>query len=230
MGLYRTRNQRKHRCIITLFTPGSIVSNQKWGVVIRGSASNEIFEGVEIENNNYGQVQLITPASGAVPEGNTFSKCYFEPELNNATSPFVEFKSEFSSDYWAKRKHFYWKQFAVVGDTYLTLPPSTVFENNYITGAPVYFTINAAAPGCQVEGNINAHERCKSQYVGTGNTGRIMQYSNTNLASSGSWINFSATFPAKPVVHPISWTKKRYHLCLAKSSRDYSVLSSYVLW
>ena len=201
IGVYIKREINENTVAHNTFYAGSIVSNQKWGVVIRGSASNEIFEGVEIENNNYGQVQLITPASGAVPEGNTFSKCYFEPELSNATSPFVEFKSEFSPDTEPRGSIFIENKFAVVGDTNLTLPPSTVFVNNYITGAPVYFTINAAAPGCQVEGNINPMNVVRVNYVGTGNTGRIMQYSKTNLASSGSWINFGATFPAKPVVH-----------------------------
>jgi len=201
VGVYIKREINENTVAHNTFYAGSIVSNQKWGVIIRGSASNEIFEGVEIENNNYGQVQLITPASGSVPEGNTFSKCYFEPELSNATSPFIEFKSEFSPDTEPRGSIFIENKFAVVGDTNLTLPPSTVFLNNYITGAPVNFTINAAAPGCQVEGNINPMNVVRVNYVGTGNTGGIMQYSKTNLASSGSWINFDATFPSKPVVH-----------------------------
>ena len=183
------------------FYGGSIVTNQKWGVIIRGSASNEIFEGAEIENNKYGQVQLITSASGCVPEGNTFSKCYFEPDLTNATAPFVEFKTEASPETEPRGTIFIENKFAVVGNTTLTLPASSVFVNNYISGAPVTFIIDATAPDCQVQGNINPMGVVKVDYLGTGNTGRIMQYSKTNLATSGSWIDFNVTFPTKPVVH-----------------------------
>jgi hypothetical protein len=80
------------------FYGGSIVANLQWGVVISGSVSHEIFEGSEIENNCYGQVWLRTINPGLVPEGNIFSKCYFEPSLYNITANLIEFTTELSAE------------------------------------------------------------------------------------------------------------------------------------
>lgn len=199
-GVYIERNPDDNTVAHNTFYGGSIVSNQKWGVVIMGSASHEIFEGVEIENNCNGQVWLNTLTGGLVPEGNMFSKCYFEPRLSNATAPFIEFTTELSPGTEPWGNIFTGNKFAVVEDTPLTPPSNTVFTSNYISGAPVTFTITATAVGCHVEGNVNPTGVVTVNYVGTGNTGRIMQFSNNIMVASSSWVNFGATFPSKPVV------------------------------
>ena len=79
IGVYIRRDSGDCTVAHNTFYGGSIVANLQWGVVILGSVSNEIFEGSEIENNCNGQVWLRTINPGLVPEGNTFSKCYFEP-------------------------------------------------------------------------------------------------------------------------------------------------------
>ena len=155
IGVHINRDLDDNTVAHNTFYGGSIVTNLQWGIVIEGSASNEIFEGAEIENNQYGQVRLVTKAPGLVPEGNTFSKCYFEPWLLNITAPFIEFLTEIGAPEtlpWGNI--FQENKFAVVGDTTLTLPANTIFTNNYISGSPANFTIVATAPGCEVNGNI----------------------------------------------------------------------------
>ena len=201
IGVHIKRNPGDNTVAHNTFYGGSIVTNLQWGVLIEGSASNEIFEGAEIENNCNGQVQLITTNPGLVPEGNTFSKCYFEPWLLNTTAPFIEFRTELSPETKPWGNIFRDNKFAVCGDTTLTLPTSTIFTNNYFSGAPATLTIIATEQGCEVSGNINPAGVVKINYVGTGNTGRIMQISKTTLTTSSSWIDFGVTFPQGPVVH-----------------------------
>jgi len=184
------------------FYGGRIVTNLKWGVVIEGSVSHEVFDGVEIENNRYGQVLFNTLAAGGglVPEGNQFVRCYFEPEASNDTSPFVKFTTElgFGTEAWGTS--FTNNKFALAGTTSLTLGSHTIFSDNYITGASVTFTIDASAACCVVNGNINPTGSVTVNYIGTANTGRVMVLSNSILASSGNWISFTDVFPAKPAV------------------------------
>ena len=201
IGVYIRRDPGDCTVAHNTFYGGSIVTNLQWGVVIIGSASNEIFEGLEIENNCNGQVRLGTIKPGLVPEGNTFSKCYFEPWLLNTTAPLIEFTTELSPDTKPWGNIFKENKFAIVGDTTLTLPTNTIFTNNYISGCPSTFTIIATAVGCQVEGNVNPSGTVKVNFVGTGNTGRIMQYSKTNLVISSSWVDFGVTFPSGPIVY-----------------------------
>jgi hypothetical protein len=184
------------------FYGGRIVTNLKWGVVIEGSVSHEVFDGVEIENNMYGQVLFNTLAAGGglVPEGNQFVRCYFEPEPSNNTSPFVKFATELGAGTEAWGTSFTNNKFAIVGTTSLTLGSHTIFSDNYITGASVTFTVDASAACCVVDGNINPTGTVKVNYIGTANTGRVMVLSNSILASSGSWINFTDAFPANPSV------------------------------
>ena len=201
IGVYIRRDPGDNTVAHNTFYGGSIVTNLQWGVVIMGSVSHEIFEGVEIENNCNGQVWLGTINPGLVPEGNIFSKCYFEPTEMNTTTPFIEFTTESSPDIKPWGNIFKENKFAVIGETNLTLPTNTVFTNNYIHGAPVTFTIIASAAGCQVDGNIIPSGTVKVNYVGTANTGRIMQYSNSAVVASSSWIEFGDTFPSAPIVH-----------------------------
>jgi hypothetical protein len=184
------------------FYGGRIVTNLKWGVVIEGSASHEVFDGVEIENNMYGQVLFNTLAAGGglVPEGNQFVRCYFEPEPSNNTSPFIKFTTQLGPGTEAWGNSFTNNKFAIVGTTSLTLGSHTIFSDNYITGASVTFTVDASATCCVVDGNINPTGTVTVKYIGTANTGRVMVLSNSILASSGSWINFTDVFPANPAV------------------------------
>ncbi len=200
VGVYIRRDSGDCTVAHNTFYGGSIVANLQWGIVILGSVSNEIFEGTEIENNCNGQVWLCTINPGLVPEGNTFSKCYFEPSPNNITATLIIFTTELSAETKPWGNIFKENKFAIVVDTALTLPTYTVFTNNYITGASVTFTIIATAIGCEVDGNISPSGAVKVNYVGTANTGRIMQYSNSNLVASSSWVEFGNTFPSNPIV------------------------------
>jgi hypothetical protein len=184
------------------FYGGRIVTNLKWGVVIEGSASHEVFDGVEIENNMYGQVLFNTLAAGGglVPEGNQFVRCYFEPEPSNNTSPFIKFTTQLGPGTEAWGNSFTNNKFAIVGTTSLTLGSHTIFSDNYITGARVTFTIDASAACCVVNGNINPTGTVTVNYIGTANTGRVMVLSNSILASNGNWINFTNAFPTNPAV------------------------------
>jgi hypothetical protein len=201
IGVNIRRDPGDHTVAHNTFYGGSIVANLQWGVVITGSVSHEIFEGVEIENNCNGQVWLSTINPGLVPEGNTFSKCYFEPSLNNKTATLIEFTTELSPETKPWGNIFKENKFALCGDTTLTLPTNTIFKDNYISGAPVTFTIIATAVGCEVDGNYSPSGSVKVNYIGTANTGRIMQYSNSNLVASSSWVEFGDTFPSNPIVH-----------------------------
>jgi hypothetical protein len=243
IGVYVKRDPGGDTVAHNSFYGGSIVTNLQWGVVIMGSASNEIFEGVEIENNCHGQVRLSTLTPGLVPEGNTFSKCYFEPWPINTSAPFIEFTTELSPDTKPWGNIFKENKFAVCGDTTLTLPTNTIFTNNYISGAHATFTIIATASGCQVEGNINPTGEVKVNYVGTGNTGRIMQYSHTDLVASSSWVDFGATFPKGPVVYVSvtgngmvidAWAyqieKTRFYLVMFYSNGTEVTTPQYVMW
>lgn len=243
IGVYLRRDPGDCTVAHNTFYGGSIVTNLQWGVVILGSASNEIFEGVEIENNCYGQVRLGTINPGLVPEGNTFSKCYFESWLLNTTAPLIEFTTELSPDTKPWGNIFKENKFAIVGDTTLTLPTNTIFTNNYISGCPSTFTIIATAVGCQVEGNVNPSGRVKVNYVGTANMGRIMQYSKTNLVASSSWVDFGETFPSGPIVYVSvtgngmvidAWAYQiettRFYLVMFYSNGTEVTTSQFVMW
>jgi hypothetical protein len=243
VGILVTRAPGDNTVAHNTFYGGSIVTNLQWGVLIEGSASNEIFDGVEIENNRYGQVLLKTTAAGLVPEGNTFCKCYFEPWLLNDTAPFIEFRTELLPDTLPWGNIFKENKFAVVGDVTLTLPNYSIFDNNYISGQPVTFTIIAIATGCEVDGNVNPAGVVQVNYVGTGNTGRIMQISKTSLVQSSRWINFGATFPKGPIIQ-ISVTgngevinawayqieASRFYLVMFYSNEKEVTTPQYVTW
>ena len=129
------------------------------------------------------------------------------------------------------------------GDTTLTLPTNTIFTNNYISGAPVTFTIIATAIGCKVDGNISPSGSVKVNYVGTANTGRIMQYSNSNLVASSSWVEFGDTFPSNPIVQVSvtgngqvidAWAYQiettRFYLVMFYSNGTEVTTPQYVMW
>jgi len=243
VGVYIRRDSGDCTVAHNTFYGGSIVANLQWGIVILGSVSNEIFEGTEIENNCNGQVWLSTINPGLVPEGNTFSKCYFEPSLSNTTATLIEFTTELSAETKPWGNIFKENKFALCGNTTLTLPTNTVFKNNYISGAPVTFTIIATAVGCQVDGNISPSGVVKVNYVGTANTGRIMQYSNSNLVASSSWVEFGDTFPSNPVIHVSvtgngqvidAWAYQiettRFYLVMFYSNGTEVTTPQYVMW
>ena len=182
------------------FFGGSIVTNQQYGVLIEGLVTNDVFDGVEIENNYLAQVKLHTLDPGMVPEGETFTECYLESHRENPTATFIEFSSEISTNIMPWGNIFRENKFACVGDSTLTLPKDTIFIHNYITGDPVTFTIIAAEPGCNVDGNINPTDVVKIVYVGTGNTGRIMQISGVTLARAVLERYSGTTFPVGPII------------------------------
>ena len=200
VGVYIRRNPGDDVLAHNTFFGGSIVTNHQYGVLIEGLVTNDVFQGVEIENNYLAQVKLHTLDPGMVPEGETFTECYLEPHRENPTAPFIEFSSDPSTNIMPWGNIFRENKFACVGDSTLTLPKDTIFIHNYITGGPVTFTIVAAEPGCNVDGNINPTEAVNVVYVGTGNTGRIMQISGVTLTSSSSWIDLGTTFPSGPVI------------------------------
>ena len=181
IGVYIRRNPGDDVLAHNTFFAGSIVTNQQYGVLIEGLVSNDVFEGVEIENNYLAQVKLHTLDLGMVPEGEVFTECYLEPSFENPTAPFIEFSSDTTTSIMPWGNIFRENKFACVGDSTLILPKDTIFIHNYITGYPVTFTIIAAEPGCTVDGNINPTDVVNVVYVGTGNTGRIMQISGATL-------------------------------------------------
>ncbi len=243
VGVYIRRDSGDCTVAHNTFYGGSIVANLQWGIVIKGSVSNEIFEGTEIENNCNGQVWLGTINPGLVPEGNTFSKCYFEPALSNITATLIDFTTQLSEETKPWGNIFKENKFAICGDTTLTLPTDTIFKDNYISGAPVTFTINATTVGCQVDGNISPSGSVKVNYIGTANTGRIMQYSNSNLVASSNWVEFGDTFPSNPIVQVSvtgngqvidAWAYQiettRFYLVMFYSNGNEVTTPQYVTW